>query len=153
MLIFDNRDDNGVFSVILRDKFTVSDTNVYLKLTKSDNSEFAYYTLTNTSTSLSYKTFSIPVLGLEEGQYLAEIFEGVPLVPGECRINEPRITVGTWYNCNAVDVNSEVSLEAEVLLSSFTDNGNLIYSTYCRIDGETKNTVYSTTTNYTTYNK
>lgn len=154
MLIFDNRENTGTFSVVLYDKYTVPNTHIYLKLIKGDTLAFIYFHLENESNSDSYKTFSIPTLDLEQGQYRAEIYEGVPLDAETCDISEPTvIVIGTWYECDPATLTATLVADDETVFSDLAEVDELIYSTYARVDGPEYNTVYTTETEYTIYNQ
>ena len=119
MLIFDNRDEFGTFSVILRDKITFDDPDLYIKVIKADNLSFIYFQLINESTSTAYRTFTIPLIELDQGQYRAEIFQGISPNPEDCLIDEPTtIILGRFYDCDPATLTATLRLEAN---ASFGD--------------------------------
>jgi len=155
MIIGDNRETTAQFTCILRDKFTRYNPNIYLKITKSDNLAFIYYSLVDISPSDAYSTFEFATLDLDQGQYRAEIFEGIPLDSENCDINEPTVIVlSTWYDCDPATLTATLRAEEDTVFGDIASIDNeLIWATYLRIDGPIYNTVYTTEEEYTTYNE
>ena len=156
MLIFNNTQATGTFSITLRDKFTQTYSYLYLKLTKIDDLAATFFRLTNTSTSDRYKTYTIATDALEEGQYEAEIFEGYPADGDTCLIEVPTlIVIGTQYICDPLVLEDELALEDEAVITSVEIGDVEIYSGYARVEGDGYDLTYrnSSSPTYYTYDE
>lgn len=156
MLIFNNTQSTGTFSVTLRDKFTQTFSYLYLKLTKIDDLEVSYFQLQNSSSSDRYKTYTIPTSGLEQGQYQAEIFEGYPADGDTCDITESTtIVIGTQYLCDPLTLEAQLILEDEAVITSANIADVEIYSGYARVEGDAYESTYrnSSSPTYYTYDE
>ena len=156
MLIFNNTQSTGTFSVTLRDKFTQVNPTIYLKLTKMDDLEEFYFDLTNESTSDRYKTFTIATNSLERGNYLAEIFEGYISDLTTCTIDKNNVVQeSTVYLCNPLTLEAELTLEEEAAISEGGVEDTKIYETSCRVQGDPYESTYrnSSSPTYYTYDE
>jgi len=157
MIILDNREAIGEFTLVLRDKITRPDPHLYLQLIKQDDLQTIYYHMDVISTNGTYTTYSIPTSNLEEGQYRAFVFEGDPIDAEDCDLDAPEtIILGTYFECDPVTLTAIVTLEDEMVIGSEIANIDvLIYKTIARVDGAEYNTVYrnESSPEYTTYNE
>ena len=155
MIIFDNLDVTGTFSVVLRDKREDPNETLYLKIYKQDSQQVIFFALNNESTSSDYYTFTIPTDQLDEGQYIAYIYEGIAGESETCYIGSPTaIILGTWFECDPLTVEAVIVMDEEVVVGDLVELNDLIYTTLLRVDGVTYNTVYRNEGNqYTTYNE
>jgi len=156
MIILDNREAIGEFTLVLRDKITRPDPHLYLQLIKLDDLQTIYYHMDNLSVNGTYATYSIPTSELEQGQYRAFVFEGDPVTSETCDIKDPTLIIlGTYFECDPVELTAIITLEDEMVVGEELANiDTLIYKTIARVDGPEYNTVYrnESSPEYTTYN-
>ena len=142
MIVFDNTQTSGTFSVVLRDKDVVSGDPITLKLTKLDDFSQTTFVLTNISTSNDYYTFNIDPSSLKQGGYKAELQQGAG-VTGDCVVDTPEVVDEiTYFDCNPMELNAEFIVES---LAIFTNTGidvNTLYISKCRVEGTEYNEVY-----------
>lgn len=156
MIIFNNLESTGTFSLVLRDKIIVPGKRLFLKIVKQDDLEVIFFPLTDISTSSDYSTFTVDTSLLEQGQYLAFIYEGLTENESDtCYIgSESTIILNTWFPCDPLTLDAVINADAEVLVSDIAELGDMIYKTILRVDGAAYNTVYrnDSSPTYTTYN-
>lgn len=142
MLIFDNTLQSQTFSVVLRDKLVDDSPLLFLKLTKLDDFEEIILDLVNTSASADYYSFAIDPGVLEQGEYKAEILQGLGAT-ADCVVNSPEVvSEPTTFDCNPMLLNAELVIEDFALFIDEVPPNVRIYVTKCRVEGQAYNTVY-----------
>jgi len=142
MLIFDNTQVSNAFSVVLRDKDVVNADPITLKLTKLDDFNESTFTLSNTSTSSDYYTFTIDPSSLLQGDYKAQLQQGIG-VTADCVVNTQEfVTELTYYDCNPLELNAELVIEDLAIFDVVGPSPNTIYISKCRVEGQAYNEVY-----------
>lgn len=151
MIILDNQVNSTPFSLVLRDKVTQTNPVLSLKLTKQDTLDVFEFSLVNLSTSEDYYTFSINASGLNQGDYVAEIYEYVGGT-ADCEVLVPEaVVIDTLFECDPVDVEAQWSIEAEALISQSLSSESKIWIGKARVDGIIYNPIYTYTTTPTYY--
>jgi len=144
MILLNNTQETGTFSLTLRDKLTRVNPHLYIKLTKIDDKSFIYFHLENQSTSNRYYTFTIPTSSLKDGQYRVQVFQGYPEESDDCLIDEnTTVALGIEYICNPLTLEATLNLEDEAVITSVAVLDEEIYETVGRVEGTTYNQVYS----------
>ena len=143
MIVFDNTQSSGTFSIVLRDKETRDNPNLSLRLTKLDDFSVDNFSLTNTSTSSDYYTFTIDPSTLERGGYKAEILEGAGAT-ADCIVSTPEsVDVLTYFDCDPFELDAEFTVNAEAIFEAAFPSPQSIWVGKARVDGAIYNTVYT----------
>jgi hypothetical protein len=143
MIVFNNNQNSGTFSLVLRDKFPFGSqiASLKLKLTKLDDFSVNEFNLANTSVSDDYYTFTIDPSTLEQGGYTAEVIEA-PGLTGDCIVNVPEtVSVQTFFDCDPMELNSEFIVDAEAVFDVPLEY--LIWIGKARVEGSIYNPVYT----------
>jgi hypothetical protein len=142
MIVFNNTQNTGTFSLVLRDKLAINDPNnqFKLKLTKLDDFSVAEFSLTDISTSEDYSTFTIDPSSLDQGGYKAEILQEVGAT-ADCIVAVPEtVSVQTFFDCDPLEMDAEFIVEAEAVFGPRP--GSSIWIGKARIEGSIYNPVY-----------
>jgi len=154
MLIFDNTQETGTFSVYLRDKIVDNSSELFIQMIRIDDNEEFLFDLNNESTSDRYYTFTIPTSGLGAGQYDVRIFEGRHSSASEgCLLTEDtEVNVDTIFPCNPLTLEALLTVNDETIVSADEVLELEIYRTVGRVEG-TEQTIYTNTSEpqYHTY--
>jgi hypothetical protein len=143
MIVFDNTQSSGTFSIVLRDKETRDNPALSLKLTKLDDFSVDNFTLTNTSTSSDYYTFTINPSTLEQGGYKAEILQAVGAT-ADCIVSTPEsVDVLTYFDCDPLELDAEFTVNAEAIFEAAAPTQQVIWVGKARVDGAVYNNVYT----------
>lgn len=155
MIVFDNTTSSGSFSLVLRDKETLTDPLLTLRLTKLDDLSVTEFYLTNTSSSSDYDTFTIDPSSLEQGDYKAEIIQSLGIT-GDCVVTGTEVvSIQTVFDCNPMDMSGEFVVEAQAIFTNTGIEESTIYRNKARVQGVIYNTVYTYDEgpNYYVYNE
>lgn len=145
MIVFDNTQSSGTFSVVLRDKLESGDaTPVFkLRMTKLDNFDVEEFELINTSTSNDYYTFTVDPSSLEQGGYKAEIYEAAGAT-ADCVVSSPEaVNVETYFDCDPLALSAEFTVNAEAIFEAAAITNYRIWIGKARVDGQIYNQVYT----------
>lgn len=143
MIVFNNTENSGTFSLVLRDKllFNAQVTDLTLQLTKLDDFSVTNFVLSNTSTSEDYFTFTIDPSALEQGGYKAEVIEA-PGLTGDCIVNVPEtVSAQTYFDCDPMELNSEFIVDAEAVFDQALSY--VVWTGKARVEGSIYNPVYT----------
>lgn len=144
MIVFDNTQSSGTFSIVLRDKLLSNDPTprFVLKMTKLDDFSVEEFDLINTSTSADYYTFSIDPSFLEQGGYKAQILE--LRQNDDCIVSTPlTVSVLTTFNCDPLELNAEFIVDAEAIIDQADTTEFQIWVGKARVEGAIYNNVYT----------
>jgi len=143
MLIFDNTQVSGTFSVVLRDKDVVEGDVLTLRLTKLDDFSESTFNLVNTSTSADYYTYTINPSTLKQGDYKAQIQKKGTGATADCEVNTQEvITEITYFDCDPLELNAELVVENLAVFDNTGPVPTTLYVSKCRVEGTSYNTVY-----------
>lgn len=143
MIVFNNTQNSGTFSLVLRDKllFNAQDTDLILKLTKLDDFSVEEFTLLNTSVSNDYYTFTINPSSLDQGGYKAELIEAVGST-ADCVVNSPEtVSIQTYFDCDPFELNAEFIVDAEAVFDQALQY--VVWTGKARVDGAIYNPIYT----------
>jgi len=143
MIVFNNESTTGTFDLVLRDKITLQDPHLTLKLIKQDDFDEIEYALVNTSTSNDYYTFTVTTNTLLQGDYIAKIYEAVGAT-ADCQvIVDESVLEDTLFQCNPLLLEAELTIEAEAVFSTVIPEESLIYTSKARVEGPEYNDYYT----------
>jgi hypothetical protein len=143
MIVFNNESTTGTFDLVLRDKITLQDPALTLRLVKQDDFDEIEYDLVNVSTSNDYYTFTVTTNTLLQGDYIAKIYESVGAT-ADCQVLvDESVEENTLFQCNPMLLEAELTIEATAVFSTIIPVEKLIYTSKARVEGAEYNDYYT----------